>query len=71
MNTVLRTTAITRNLRDVRKQKGFTLSYVSKQTGIPRGTIGCYESYGNVGLERLKTLCDFYGVDVDWITDKH
>ena len=71
MSTVQRTINIAKNLRNVRKQKGFTLSQVSKQTGIPRGTIGCYESYGNVGPERLQTLCDLYGVDIEWITEKH
>jgi transcriptional regulator with XRE-family HTH domain len=71
MNTVQRNINIGKNLRNIRKQKGFTLAQVSKQTGIPRGTIGTYESYGNVGPERLKHLCDFYGVSVKWIVDKH
>lgn len=71
MNNIERNINVGTNLRNLRKQRGYTLSYVSKQTGIPRGTVGYNESYGCVGPERLKILCDFYGVDVEWIVEKH
>lgn len=71
MKTIKETFNIAENLRNIRKEKGYSISYVSKQTGIPKGSIGCYESYGAIGPDRLKILCDFYNVDLDWIVEKH
>lgn len=58
------------NLRYLRNLKGLTLQELSKETNIPRGTLGAYESYGEIGPVLLKILCDFYNVKEGWLIMK-
>ena len=56
------------NLTYLRNRVSLTQKEVSERTGIPKGTLSCYENYGSISKERAELLCDFYGVDMDLIT---
>lgn len=55
------------NLKYLRKERYLSLLNITSFTGIPKGTLSNYESFGSISDERLKILCDFYKVDIDLI----
>lgn len=57
-----------RRILEVRKELGFTQSYVSAETEISQSKISKYES-GELepGIEQLGKLAEFYNVSIDWL----
>ena len=55
-------------IRKARKDTGFSLRDVSKETNIPYSTISKYET-GNLepDIEKLGILIDFYGIPASWL----
>lgn len=54
-----------KKLRKARIKRGYTVSQVAKETGVPRYTIEKLEKgvTKSISPSTLKTLCDFYGTD--------
>lgn len=64
MRTVEQNFNLAANLKYLRKKNGLTQSAFSKIMGIPKGTYGTFECYGEgIGSERLNKIYDFYKID--------
>lgn len=63
--------ALGKNLRYFRKRKGLTLRRVSEETDISKGTLGVYESYGKISLERLIKLSNYYSIPMEDLLTNH
>lgn len=61
---------VNRNLKYLRVRNGLSLGQLSKELGIPRGSIGCYESCGSISPWRLEVFANFYGVDSEMLKMK-
>lgn len=55
---------IAKNLKMLRTIHNLTQSQVSRDTGIPRGTLASYERCGEISQERLEMLANYY--EVPW-----
>lgn len=62
---------IRKNLKYLRERNGLSMGELSKELNIPRGSIGCYESYGEISQNRLEIFANFYGVESDKLLMKH
>lgn len=52
-----------KNLKYLRNKKGITLSTLSKELDIPKGTLSSLEcGYNLANTDRLKRLAEFYSV---------
>lgn len=56
------------NLKMLRVLHCLSLSQVSRDTGIPKGTLSSYEREGKISQERLKKLADYYEVPSEFMT---
>lgn len=55
-------------LRDIRKERNFTVKEVVTGTGIPMRTYQNYEyCEREIGADALRKLADFYGVSTDYL----
>lgn len=59
---------ITNRLKELRKERGYTLNDIESATGIKRGTYNNYENgKTEPKLETWKKLADYFGVDVGYL----
>ena len=56
-------------LRDLRAERGITLSDLEKQTGIPKSTLQRFEGEKDIhiGYQDVEVLTRFYGVSADYL----
>lgn len=55
-------------IKEIRNQKGFTLANLVEATGIPRSTIGSYETKGVApSAENAKKLAEAMGVSIAYL----
>jgi transcriptional regulator with XRE-family HTH domain len=56
-------------LRDLRAERGITLSELEKQTGIPKSTLQRFEGEKDIhiGYQDVEVLTRFYGVSADYL----
>lgn len=64
-------TIVSERLKLARTAKNLKQTQVMEMTGINNKTLSGYENgVSEPDLETLRTLADFYGVSVDWLTGK-
>ncbi len=68
MATIVEQMQIAKNLKKLRILHNLTQKQVSKDTGIPRGTLAAYERCGEISQERLEKLADYYEVPLELMT---
>lgn len=58
------------NMRDIRKQRHFTLVYVQTETGIDHSLLSKYERGERMpSVENLMLLAKLYGTSLDYLMD--
>lgn len=58
---------IAKNLKMLRTIHNLTQNQISRDTGIPRGTLVSYERCGEIGEDRLSILANYYEVPVEFM----
>lgn len=56
---------IAENLKKIRQCHSLTQARLSAQTGIPKNTLLGYEFSGQISVERLQKLADYYEVPLE------
>ncbi len=67
-NKIIEQQRIALNLKMLRMIHNLTQNQVSRDTGIPRGTLAAYERCGEISRERLEKLADYYEVPMEFMT---
>ena len=68
MATIIEQRRIVNNLKMLRLLHNLTQNQVSRDTGIPRGTLASYERSGEISKERLDILAKYYEVPTESMT---